>query len=169
MTEPPRKICLLGDFAVGKSSLVARFVRNTFSDKYLTTVGVKVDSKQVELGADRTVKLVVWDLAGKAELDSLNKGYIRGAHGVMLVADGTREASLRAALYLWMQSQKQLPGVPVVLLVNKLDLIDRWEVSAADIARLQQSLPTFRTSALAGDSVEEAFATLARAIVERAA
>ena len=87
----------------------------------------------------------------------------------MLVADGTREASLRAALYLWMQSQKQLPGVPVVMLVNKLDLIDRWEVSAADIARLQQSLPTFRTSALAGDSVEEAFATLARAIVERAA
>ncbi len=167
MTEPPRKVCLLGDFAVGKSSLVARFVRNTFSDKYLTTVGVKVDSKVVELGDARAVKLVVWDLAGKAELDSLNRGYIRGAHGLLLVADGTREASLRAALYLWMQSQKQLPGVPVVMLVNKLDLIDRWEVSAADVARLQESLPTFRTSARDGDSVEDAFATLARAILER--
>ena len=85
----------------------------------------------------------------------------------MLVADGTREASLRAALYLWMQSQKQLPGVPVVMLVNKLDLIDRWEISTADIARLQDSLPTFRTSALGGDHVEDAFATLARAIVDR--
>lgn len=167
MSEQPRKVCLLGDFAVGKSSLVARFVRNTFSDKYLTTVGVKVDSKIVDLGNERTVKLVVWDLAGKAELDSLNRGYIRGAHGLLLVADGTREASLRAALYLWMQSQKQLPGVPVVMLVNKLDLIDRWEVSTADVARLQESLPTFRTSARDGDSVEDAFATLAGAILER--
>jgi small GTP-binding protein len=167
MTEQPRKVCLLGDFAVGKSSLVARFVRNTFSDKYLTTVGVKVDSRIVDLGDDRSVKLVVWDLAGKAELDSLNRGYIRGAHGVLLVADGTREASLRAALYLWMQSQKQLPGVPVVMLVNKLDLIDRWEVSAADVARLRESLPTFRTSARDGDGVEDAFAMLARAILER--
>lgn len=169
MTEQPRKICLLGDFAVGKTSLAARFVRNTFSEKYLTTVGVKVDSKLVDLGDDRAVKLVVWDLAGKAELDSLNRGYIRGAHGLMLVADGTREASLRAALYLWMQAQKQLPGIPVVMLVNKLDLIDRWEVSAADVARLGESLPTFRTSARDGDSVEQAFATLARAIVERGA
>ena len=169
MAEISRKICLLGDFAVGKTSLVARFVRQTFSEKYLTTVGVKVDSKRIELSADLAVKLVIWDLAGKAELDSLNRSYIRGAHGLLLVADGTREASLRAALYLWMQSQKQLAGVPVVLLVNKLDLIDRWEVSTEDIARLQQSLPTFRTSALAGDSVEDAFATLARAIVERSA
>lgn len=167
MTEIARKVCLLGDFAVGKSSLVSRFVRNTFSDKYLTTVGVKIDSKSIPLTPELTMKLVVWDLAGKAELDSLNKSYIRGAHGLILVADGTREASLRAALYLWMQSQKQLPGVPVVMLVNKLDLIDRWEVSAADIARLQESLPTFRTSARVGDSVETAFATLASAISER--
>ncbi len=166
MAEMARKICLLGDFAVGKSSLVARFVRNTFSDKYLTTVGVKVDSKRVELAPQLAVKLVVWDLAGKSELDSMNRSYIRGAHGLMLVADGTREASLRAALYLWMQSQKQLPGVPVVMLVNKLDLIDRWEVSASDILRLQQSLPTWRTSAMDGQGVEEAFAELARRIVE---
>ncbi len=161
-----RKICLLGDFAVGKSSLVARFVRNTFSDKYLTTVGVKVDSKEVRL-TDRAVKLVVWDLAGKAELDSLNKTYIRGAHGLMLVVDGTREASLRAALYLWMQSQKQLAQVPVVLMINKLDMIDRWEVSSADIARLSESVPTFRTSALSGEGVEAAFTTLAQRVTER--
>lgn len=161
-----RKICLLGDFAVGKSSLVARFVRNTFSDKYLTTVGVKVDSKEVRL-TDRAVKLVVWDLAGKAELDSLNKTYIRGAHGLMLVVDGTREASLRAALYLWMQSQKQLAQVPVVLMINKLDLVDRWEVSAADIERLSESVPTFRTSALSGEGVEAAFASLAQRVTER--
>ncbi|GMU43958.1 MAG: GTP-binding protein [Xanthomonadales bacterium] len=166
MTERARKICLLGDFAVGKTSLVSRFVNSTFSEKYLTTVGVKVDSKRVELAGGDAVKLVVWDLAGKAELDSLNRSYIRGAHGLMLVADGTRGASLRAALYLWMQAQKQLAGVPVVMLVNKLDLIAQWEVSTDDIARLQQSLPTWRTSAKAGDGVEEAFAELARRTAE---
>ena len=166
MAELARKICLLGDFAVGKTSLVARFVRSTFSDKYLTTVGVKVDSKRVELAPDLAIKLVIWDLAGKAKLDSMNRSYIRGAHGLILVADGTREASLRAALYLLMQSQKLLAGVPVVLLVNKLDLIDRWEVSAADILRLQQSLPTWRTSALDGQGVDEAFAELARRILD---
>lgn len=165
MTEIARKICMLGDFAVGKSSLVARYVRSTFSDKYLTTVGVKVDSKRIQLDADSAIKLVLWDLAGKSELDSLNRSYIRGAHGLVLVADGTREASLRAALYLLMQSQKQLPGVPVVLLINKLDQIDRWEVSAGDITRLQQSLPTFRTSALNGDGVEIAFAELGRMLI----
>lgn len=164
MTELARKICLLGDFAVGKTSLVSRFVRNTFSEKYLTTVGVKVDSRQVALADGREVKLVVWDLAGKSELDSMNRGYIRGASGLMLVADGTREASLRAALYLWMQSQKQLPGVPVVMLVNKLDLVERWEVSATDLERLQQSLPTFRTSAVSGEGVAEGFALLAERV-----
>lgn len=164
MSEAARKICMLGDFAVGKTSLVGRYVRSTFSDKYLTTVGVKVDSKRVELDDGTAVKLVLWDLAGKSELDSLNRSYIRGAHGLVLVADGTREASLRAALYLLMQSQKQLPGAPVVLLVNKLDLIDRWEVSASDITRLQQSLPTFRTSAMDGEGVEAAFAELARRV-----
>ncbi len=165
MSELARKICLMGDFGVGKSSLVARFVRNTFSEKYLTTVGVKVDSKEVTVDR-RNVKLVVWDLAGKAELDSLNKSYIRGAHGLMLVVDGTREASLRAALYLWMQSQKQLAQVPVVMLINKLDLIDKWEVSSADIVRLSESVPTFRTSALSGEGVEAAFAALAKRLVE---
>lgn len=166
MAEVARKVCLLGDFAVGKTSLVGRFVHSTFSEKYLTTVGVKVDSKRVELAQGNAVKLVVWDLAGKAELDSLNRSYIRGAHGLMLVADGTRAASLRAALYLWMQAQKQLAGVPVVMLVNKLDLIAQWEVSTDDVARLQQSLPTWRTSAKDGDGVEDAFAELARRTAE---
>lgn len=161
MTELARKVCLLGDIGVGKTSLVARFVRNTFSEKYLTTVGVKVDTRLVPLTDGRELKLVIWDLAGKSELDSMNRSYIRGASGLMLVVDGTREASLRAALYLWMQSQKQLAGVPVVMLVNKLDLVERWEVSVADLDRLQQSLPTFRTSAQTGEGVAEAFACLA--------
>ena len=161
MNAQARKICLLGDFGVGKTSLVARFMRNTFADKYLTTVGVKVDSKEVDRGELGAVKLVVWDIAGRSVLDVLNMSYLRGASGLLLVADGTREASLRTAIDLLLQSRSLLPDAEAVLLVNKLDLIERWEVAPATLVELRQTLPVIETSALSGDGVEQAFLELA--------
>jgi small GTP-binding protein len=152
---------MLGDFGVGKTSLVARFVRNTFSDQYLTTVGVKVDSREVTLASAEVLKLVVWDIAGRSALDALNQSYLRGASGLMLIADGTREATLRAALDLLMQSRALLPDAHAVLLVNKLDVVDRWEVAPGTLAELRRSLPVYETSARFGDGVEQAFADLA--------
>jgi small GTP-binding protein len=151
---------MLGDFGVGKTSLVARFLRNTFDDKYLTTVGVKVDSKEVALDAARTLKLVLWDIAGKNSLDALNQTYLRGATGLILVADGTREATLRGALGLLMQARGVLADPKVVLLVNKLDLVERWEVAPSTLAELRHTLPVFETSARTGDGVEAAFREL---------
>lgn len=162
MSEIARKICMLGDFGVGKTSLVARYVRNTFSDKYLTTVGVKVDSRLVDLAPGTGIKLVIWDIAGKAVLDNLNQNYLRGASGLILVADGTREASLRAALNLAMQARDVITDPACVLFVNKLDLVDRWEVAPAVLAEIRRSLAVFETSALSGDGVEAGFAELAR-------
>jgi small GTP-binding protein len=160
MSELARKICLLGDFGVGKTSLVARFVRNTFSDKYLTTVGVKVDTREVATpGGAR--KLVVWDIAGRNALDTVSQTYIRGASGLVLVADGTREPTLRAALYLQVQARTVLGEVPAVLLVNKLDRVDDWEIKPATLAELRKTLVVFETSARTGDHVEAAFAALA--------
>jgi small GTP-binding protein len=156
---------MLGDFGVGKTSLVARFVRNTFSDQYLTTVGVKVDSKEVTLASAELLKLVIWDIAGRSALDALNQSYLRGASGLMLIADGTREATLRAALDLLMQSRTLLPEAHAVLLVNKLDMVDRWEVAPGTLAELRRSLPVFETSARFGDGVEQAFADLAARLV----
>ena len=164
MSAVARKVCMLGDFGVGKTSLVARFVRNTFSDQYLTTVGAKVDSKEVSLASGTALKLVVWDIAGKSALDALNMSYLRGASGILLVADGTREATLRTALDLLMQSRSLLPEAEAVLLVNKLDVVDRWEVAPATLAELRRSLAVFETSARFGDGVESAFAELARRI-----
>jgi hypothetical protein len=164
MSEIAKKICMLGDFGVGKTSLVARFVRNTFSDRYLTTVGVKVDSKLVEAGGS-SVKLVIWDIAGKSALDTLNQSYLRGASGLILVVDGTREPTLRSALYLQMQANSVLNTPPAVLLVNKLDLIDKWEILPATIAELRKTIPVFETSARTGDGVEAAFAELAGRLI----
>ena len=75
-----KKLCMLGGFAVGKTSLVKRFVHSVFSDTYLTTVGVKIDKKTVEL-AGKTVNLILWDLSGEDDLASLRMTYLRGAAG----------------------------------------------------------------------------------------
>jgi small GTP-binding protein len=162
VTAQAHKVCLLGDFGVGKTSLVTRFVRSTFAVKYLTTVGVKVDSKEIDLAGCEPLKLVVWDIAGRSALDALGAHYLRGASALLLVADGTREASLSSALNLLMQSRSVLPDAVVTLLVNKLDLIDRWEIAPTTLAELRRSLPVFETSALSGDGVEAAFADIAK-------
>ena len=94
-----KKVCMLGGFAVGKTSLVARFVRSIFSEKYLTTVGVKIDKKAVMAG-DREVTLVLWDINGQDEFQDVQESYLRGMSGYLLVVDGTRRATLETAAKL---------------------------------------------------------------------
>jgi small GTP-binding protein len=165
MTASAHKLCMLGDFGVGKTSLVSRFVHSTFSEKYLTTIGVKVDSKEVALAGRAPCKLVIWDIAGRSQLDALNMTYLRGASALLLVADGTRERSLHAALNLLMQSRTLLPDATVVLAVNKLDLVEQWEVAPAALAELRRTLPVHETSARSGEGVEAMFADLATRLV----
>jgi small GTP-binding protein len=155
------KLCMLGDFGVGKTSLVSRFVHSTFSEKYLTTIGVKVDSKEVALVGRAPCKLVIWDIAGRSQLDALNMTYLRGASALLLVADGTRERSLHAVLNLLMQSRTLLPEAAVVLAVNKLDLVEQWEVAPTALAELRRTLPVHETSARSGEGVEAMFADVA--------
>jgi small GTP-binding protein len=155
------KVCMLGDFGVGKTSLVARFVHATFSEKYLTTVGVKVDSREVDLPGRVACKLVLWDIAGRSHLDSLNMTYLRGASALLLVADGTRERSLHTALDLLMQSRTLLPSAEVVIAINKLDLVEQWEIAPSAIEELRRTLSVHETSARTGEGVEAIFADLA--------
>ena len=89
-----KKICMLGAFSVGKTSLVKRYVASVFSETYLTTVGVKIDKKTVDL-AGRVVNLILWDLAGEDDIASLRMSYLRGSAGYVLVADGTRRTDSR--------------------------------------------------------------------------
>ena len=93
-----KKICMLGGFGVGKTSLVSRFVHSIFSDKYLTTVGVKIEKKSVDLGARS--RSDHWDLHGEDDFQKVRMSYLRGASGYLLVADGTRRATLDTALAL---------------------------------------------------------------------
>ena len=159
-----KKICMLGAFSVGKTSLVKRFIQSVFSEAYLTTVGVKIDKKTVEL-PDRTVNLILWDLAGEDDISSLRMSYLRGAAGYVLVADGTRAVTLEVALSLHRRVEADFGPLPFVLLLNKNDLREGWAIGDDEIERLRQSGWWVRsTSARSGEGVDEAFGTLAERV-----
>ena len=162
MATIQKKICMIGDFSVGKTSLVGRFVRQTFSDKYLTTVGVKIDTKLVKLSEGQEVKLILWDIAGNDKLTTASTSYLRGAAGFLLVVDGTRRPTWDSALNLHEAVTKQLGAKPFVLLLNKADLEEQWEMDEQVINdKTQQGWQLLSTSAKTGMNVEEAFVELA--------
>jgi len=156
-----KKVCVLGSFSVGKTSLVRRYVESIFSDTYLTTVGVKIDKKMVDL-ADRAVNLILWDVAGEDDMASLRLSYLRGTAGYLLVADGTRPATLDVALTLRKRVEADYGPLPFALLVNKHDLTEQWAIRDADLEGLRQEGWWVRpTSARTGEGVEDAFKDLA--------
>ncbi|HMJ06769.1 MAG TPA: Rab family GTPase [Chthoniobacterales bacterium] len=161
-----KKVCLLGTSGVGKTSLVAQFVHSMFSEKYLTTVGVKIDKKTVRVGENEVV-LVIWDLAGDDDFQRLQTSYLRGTSGFLLVADGTRAVTLDQALELKERVAASIGAAPFILALNKADLAPQWEVDEARIARLvTDGWQVIKTSAKAGERVEEAFAELARRMTQ---
>lgn len=156
-----RKICMIGDFAVGKTSLVERYVHSTFSDEYHTTIGVKVDSKLLQLPSGDRLTLVLWDIAGTDRLATLDANYLQGAAGYLLVADSTRHDTLETAVALQQQVESRLGPRPFVLLTNKQDLTEQIELNPDAIQELDsRGWQTVPTSALSGAGVETAFARL---------
>ena len=160
-----KKIALLGAAGVGKTSLVRRFVHSLFDEKYLTTIGVKVDKKLVRAGG-ADVMLMIWDIAGAEEHFTVPSGYVRGAAGYLLVIDGTRPDTAAAAERIVEQIDRDLGQLPFVLALNKSDLADAWSLSDDDIATLRsRSLAVLRSSARTGDGVDDAFERLSAAMI----
>jgi small GTP-binding protein len=160
-----KKVCMLGSFSVGKSSLVRRFIESIFSEAYHTTIGVKVDKKVVRVG-EEDVTLVLWDIHGDDVFQRLQLSYLRGMSGYLLVVDGTRKQTLEDALAVNDRVVKELGKIPGVLVLNKCDLIADWEVDSDREAKLKEDGWTvFHTSAKTGDSVDRAFSHLAHAML----
>jgi len=153
---------MIGTFAVGKTSLVRQFVESVYSDKYHTTVGVKVDKKIVTVG-ENEVTLVLWDIEGAETGLELRQSYLRGATGYLLVADGTRPDTLASAVALQARVEATVGKIPFLLLLNKVDLDQQWRIDSGELDRLRASnwLIT-TTSAKTGQGVEKAFTTLAQ-------
>jgi len=160
-----KKICMIGSFAVGKISLVRRFVESIYSDQYHTTVGVKVD-KKVVAASGQDVTLVLWDIYGEDDFQKMRWSYVRGASGYLLVADGTRRATLTKAIELEQKLREEVGAIPFIFLANKTDLAADWEI---DNAALEQAAArgwkVLRTSAKTGAGVEQAFEALTKAML----
>lgn len=155
-----KKICLLGSYGVGKTSLVARFVHSLFADKYHTTVGVKIDKKQVTVDGEE-VTLMLWDMAGEEDDAPVKLNQVRDASGYLLVADGTRGRTLQVVRSIQERVEDEIGARPFLLLVNKADLRETWEIPESAWQELASSGWTvLETSAKSGDHVEEAFLSL---------
>lgn len=156
-----KKICLIGGFAVGKTSLVRRYVSGIFSDDYLTTVGVKID-KRAETIDGREALLMIWDLAGRDEFAAVQKSYLRGADGFLYVVDGTRRETLDDASEEIAAIAGDYPDAVSMLLVNKHDLKEQWEIDESDLQPfVERGMTVSFTSAKTGENVEDAFRKMA--------
>ena len=156
-----KKVCMVGLFATGKTSLVQRFVHSHFSERYLSTVGVKIDRKEVEVDG-AAVTLLLWDLAGRDGFEDITPSYLRGSHGILFVADGTRRDTWEELGALRALARDAAGEVPTVLALNKTDLTDQWVLDRGDEKKLAGEWDLVRTSAKTGEGVEEVFRRLGR-------
>ena len=152
------KICIVGAFGVGKTSLARRYVSSIYDDRYLTTVGVRVDKKELKANG-RDLTFVIWDIAGEDEITRLSMRHLRGMSGYFLVVDGCRRDTLETAIRLRGEIDRAYPGIPFLLLLNKADLREEWEIEVDRIGAL--GWHSMATSAKSGDGVELAFERLA--------
>jgi small GTP-binding protein len=161
-----KKICMMGAFAAGKTSLVSRYVRDTFSEKYLTTIGVRIERTTVRAGA-QDLDLILWDLHGEDEFQRVRQSYLRGASGCVLVVDRTRAATLDTAIRLHREATTALGDIPCVYAINKSDLGHASQIEDHALTALRsQGSVVIETSAKTGVGVGDAFDTLVRAMVD---
>ena len=156
-----KKVCMLGGFSVGKTSLIRRYVEGIFDEKYLSTIGVWISRKLVQ-NNDRNVNLVIWDLAGGDDYLKSNTNYLRGAAGAIIVCDLTRRDTL---LYLINYAQQMMnvnPKATLVFVGNKADLVDERAISDEELSHVAGEYDSafFMTSAKTGQNIEEVFSKI---------
>jgi small GTP-binding protein len=168
------KICLIGEKAVGKTSLIRRYVMNMFDDRYITTIGTKVSKKEIVIkkpdhGLDVKIDMTIWDIMGeKGFRELLKEAYFYGANGILAVADVTREKTLDD-LDDWIDSTLKIAGkIPMLIALNKTDLEEAVEVGDKEVLQLAKAFncPYIYTSAKSSDNVEDAFYQLGEMTID---
>lgn len=160
-----KKVCMLGAFAVGKTSLVAQYVHSVFSEKYLTTIGVKIDRKELTVD-NQAMSLMLWDIHGEDEFQKVRASYLRGTAGYFLVVDPTRPNTLATAIQLQELAHSAIGDRPFVVLLNKSDVESEWKIDPKEYAALEAKGWSLRkTSAKDDSNVEESMSELAKLIL----
>ncbi len=173
MTEDriKRKVLLLGDGAVGKTSLIRRFVVDKFSDDYITTIGTKVTKKDLRIespGKATEVTFMIWDVLGQKGYKNIQESSFQGAKGALLVYDVSRPDTLRSLKEYWIPHLIEITKpIPIVLVGNKVDLTKDRARAREDLEDAMEELRVtgFLSSAKTGESVEATFACLAKAVI----
>lgn len=164
MQNISKKVILVGNFGVGKTSLTRQFVFQKFADEYLTTLGVKIDKKTM-LVDDAQVNLIIWDIAGEVSQTKVPKSYYLGANGVIYVFDLTRPSTFKHITEDLDYIQQLLPNIPYILAGNKKDLLTEDELKNT---MTELPLPCeYLTSARTGESVEKMFQDLTKKMINR--
>ena len=157
--QKSKKIVILGHFGVGKTSLIRRFVEDSFSDKYKVTIGVHITKKVVEVNADEAVSLIIWDLEGTDEVQLIRDAYLLGTHGVVFVFDVSRPSTFQNINEDLKIVAEKTPNTPLIVVGNKIDLVINNELQGLLIENNIEA--NYLTSAKTGDSVNEMFTHLA--------
>ena len=162
MSAVQKKVCLLGDFAVGKTSLIGRCVEDRFDDEYLSTIGVKISRKTLQR-PEYELNLLIWDLASGDDIDQLSRRYLLGAVGAILVCDLTRPETLEITQRYVGVMQAVNSDSALVLAGNKADLEEERAIDDDSLAATANAMdvPCLLTSAKSGLGVEKAFDLLA--------
>lgn len=162
-----KKICLLGDIGVGKTSMIRRFVENIFDDSYLSTIGVKVSQKKVMLSNSREMLLLIWDVEGAGNTGNININYMTGASAAIVVADLTRLQTIEVCGDIINSFQKINPAAPIILTGNKQDLVKENHPGHILFKETAKKLktPFYYTSAKKDHNIENCFQHISKKMI----
>lgn len=160
------KLLLIGDSGVGKSCLLLRFADDTYTDSYISTIGVDFKIRTIQLDG-KTIKLQIWDTAGQERFRTITSSYYRGAHGIIVVYDVTDKSTF-SNIKQWLQEidRYACENVNKLIVGNKSDLEDKRAVDTQMAKEYADTIgvPFLETSAKKAENVETAFITMAREI-----
>jgi len=159
-----KKVCLLGDEGVGKTSLIRKFVMDKFDDKYITTIGTKITKKDLSYSSQGVeLTLLIWDILGQKGYTTIQSTSYKGAEGAIMVCDLTRRETLRSLEDYWLPELTKVTGkVPLVFVGNKVDLLAERQIGDPEIASfaVKYGAPHYLASARTGEHVEDLFKKL---------
>ncbi len=160
-----KKIVVVGHFNVGKSSMIRRFVQNEFSDDYMVTIGVHILKKTVKISSNDEVALVIWDIEGKEDIQTVRASYLLGTSGFIYVFDPTRIHTYQNLAEEQKFLKKNYPKIPMITVANKSDLIDINLFKSTIVAGNMQV--DYFSSAKTGDNIELIFEKLANEMLQK--
>jgi len=166
-----KKICMLGSFGVGKTSLVRSFVYNKFEEQYLSTIGVHISHKSIAIPASNatfTLNFVLWDLAHIEKINEMTRNYFRGAGGAIVVFDVTRRQDVKESEFYLQPFLELNPSAQLIFVGNKIDLVSKDQIEMEQLLHFSKTYqaPFLFTSAQTGENVELLFSRLGSQLIK---